>query len=807
MKKTLLTGLSCVALIISAAHFLGTSKTNNGEVINASNVATPKLAKQKMSECGSVSAVGDSLYSESTKESTATNSTAINSQVFSEQSFVPEEVSKINFEDKEDTALSILDGKDFIFESGHFIHGAVQNRIHDEKDENKRNGFNDLFGGAEPIGDKKMIRGRIYIHPSSELSGTVLKEIDVDFFRFSINEERNYTFELSAPHPNYFYKIYRFGSNLRDDFMEDSLEKHHLLYSSRGSYESKHSMLLRTGTYFVAISCATKNGVRPDQTYTLSLSYDYKEDWFEEVQIDESLRTYYDVVTWESEDIPYNINRYSEEPVELARYYPYGQTYTKGFIDPAFLADGNAWNPYKSNCPEPDTSYKLDSITYLLNEKTIRAYKDNLKDAIRGFKAKKNNNFTDTKIDLVLGAAGYTLTVYGSFAGGPFSFIFSTAVATWSLGKAISAMIDFHADSEHALSGECIGSGLTSLYERAVDILTNQERAENKILAIPRYSYLYLDDVYYASTGELKLYKIGFTQNLPDLYPVDYFLFDKDGTISRTQYMYDYAASAEAEEVIWDYNKPVRGKIQIFEMLSDYTDYCEYYPTEDLDITEGASQPQGTYSICKTGSTYKLHVNNYTDNYLWVLCNNRSISDWQLENFNIYHKDGYSFYEIKKGKSVDIPMDGRSYIYVREGYDPFVTKIYYKDGMTLYDDPIFFGSEYLKLSVVSYSIMTSKWTIRVRNLSGHVACVKFNKKMCFTDHAKTWSSELSDWVETGYYLFPLETFDIEISENGTADAIAISYYYENDETRYISYANQLNKFTNTLSYRTSAVTY
>jgi len=79
--------------------------------------------------------------------------------------------------------------------------------------------------------------------------------------------------------------------------------------------------------------------------------------------------------------------------------------------------------------------------------------------------------------------------------------------------------------------------------------------------------------------------------------------------------------------------------------------------------------------------------------------------------------------------------------------------------------------------------------------------------MCFTSHAKTWSTELAHWTDTGYYLGPLEEEDIDIYENGTADAIAISHYFSKHGTRYISYANQLNKFSNTLSYKTNAVNY
>ena len=308
-----------------------------------------------------------------------------------------------------------------------------------------------------------------------------------------------------------------------------------------------------------------------------------------------------------------------------------------------------------------------------------------------------------------------------------------------------------------------------------------------------------------------KLVKIAFSPFIPGIYSDDYFYFPKNGTIRRYQKpIFDNNGNCERITVS-DANYGggyVKGKMQFYELLSDFDAYSQYgaWDVNEPEQVEGALQPEAIYQISKNGSNYTLHISNYTGQAMKIAYNNVSVSDWQGKNFNFYNKDGYSFIDLLNGRSQSVSLGNKSYVYVRENKNSFATKISYEDEKTVYSGAIMFGKEYLKLAVVtsSWSWFVRTWTIRVRNLFNTSITFYYNKKMCFTNDAKN-RSGLKDWTNTATTIQPHSYVDIKISENGTADAIGVSWVETSSNTRYISYANSLNWSSNTLSYKTNAI--
>lgn len=99
----------------------------------------------------------------------------------------------------------------------------------------------------------------------------------------------------------------------------------------------------------------------------------------------------------------------------------------------------------------------------------------------------------------------------------------------------------------------------------------------------------------------------------------------------------------------------------------------------------------------------------------------------------------------------------------------------------------------MKVGIVQKSGIT--WTIRLVNRTGQRNNFYYNKYMCNYDDAKKWTN-LSDMGQTGF-LENGESIDIQISENGFATSIAISYIAGN--SRKIFYADNLNASEGTMS--------
>lgn len=92
----------------------------------------------------------------------------------------------------------------------------------------------------------------------------------------------------------------------------------------------------------------------------------------------------------------------------------------------------------------------------------------------------------------------------------------------------------------------------------------------------------------------------------------------------------------------------------------------------------------------------------------------------------------------------------------------------------------------LKVSIISKS--GSTWNIEIENNTGYSRKFIYNKKMCFEGDAKSWSG-LTDIAVT-LTIADKEKTTVQISENGTAGTIAISYIV--GETRMIYYADELD---------------
>ncbi len=694
--------------------------------------------------------------------------------------------------------------------------------------------FDDYACTAKIVGDRGILKGRIVqSHESDQINTYGARPgIDKDFFRFSIHEERKYNFNLySAPGLNYYYEIYRFSTNYADNDSLAGMPNHTLLYSSRYS-SRQHEMTLRAGTYFVCFTSATLNGIRPELDYEFSFDYSYVEDTFESISLTDAMRYNYDVITWESECAPYNVNHFTEEPPVLCVYRDTASpdiylNYYKGYLDPIEMEYENSWTaPAYDLVTRED--YRLDSVVYLLNQSTISSFKDQLnrmrykiEDTFRDkYVASIKVQREESVIDCITGVVGIGISIVATcFSGNP-GWLGMAAAYCETLGFvmdgvdlmiAVAQALSFSTGLSHLVSGYSIGCNITNLYERCKDILNGTE--PNKIIAIPRYSSVYTEQAPYDSEYPLgtRYAKIAFSPFIPGIFSDDYFYFPKNGTIRRYQKpIFDNSGNCQRIQV--SSANPdgtfFKGKMKFFESYYDFDYYKEYGPgdPDEREIVEGALQPKGTYNIGGSASSRSLIAWNFSGQTIKLAYSNVSISDWQGENFNIYNKDGYTYVDIPNNSYKIISLGSRSAIYIRENNDNFVTKISYMDGRTVFSDPIIFGTEYLKLAVVtsSWSWFVRTWTIRVRNLFNKAITFYYNKKMCFTNDAKNWSG-LKDWTNTATTIQPHSYVDIKISENGTADAIGVSWVETSSNTRYISYANSLNWSSNTLSYKTNAI--
>lgn len=130
--------------------------------------------------------------------------------------------------------------------------------------------------------------------------------------------------------------------------------------------------------------------------------------------------------------------------------------------------------------------------------------------------------------------------------------------------------------------------------------------------------------------------------------------------------------------------------------------------------------------------------------------------------------------------------DGYEY-YVGSGVYPL--DLYNSCNTTLVDIP-FFG--FLDLSVEGKSGTT--WSIKIFNNNSNVITAYYNTKMCTEPNAKNWSN--LNHI-TSVEINPNSSVIVNISENWFAGYITVSYV--NVSKRYITYANELNNSSKSLT--------
>lgn len=688
----------------------------------------------------------------------------------------------------------------------------LKSSLYDSQDENGKR--DDKFNDAVVIGDKGIIRGYVDTHNGN---------IDKDYFRFSIYEERKYHFNLEvAPGPNYFYEIRSFGHNYSDSYTGTGEHLHHLLYSSKNG-SRKRDIVLRAGTYFIVISSSTKNGIRPENQYRFKFDYSYAEDNIENLELTDSIYSNYGIVTWESEYGPLNMNHISNHPYKLCDYknedaLEYDPVYfSDGYLDPIYMENGNKWKTNKDRF-ELEKGYRLDSITYLLKRDTLKEFKDKISEIMVPLsKESQEKEIREIKLridgdaaSLGLGIAGIAISFIGVASTGA-GFILSIVVSGIGIAMAISDAMSFSADLDHYVSVAYIFGNLTALRDACEDVLDNKE--PDTIIALPKFSYL-CKEVIQAPFLSLDVdtirCKIGFTPYVPELNKRSFYFFPKYGTIQRFQKIvkdkYGYNERIQSTDVNGASSKHIKGKIRLFETVSDYYDCKEVESWNQSTFYEGSFHPRLGYGIYKSGSEYKLHAYNYeVEGGLTITYNTVTPgNDYQGQVFN-FSNDGYGSTYIRYFGSADISLGTRKYIYVREGDDPFVTKISLNDdGETKFSSAYMFNNEYLKLTILSKPYWDT-WKIRVRNFTNKMVKMYYNSKMCNPDDAKGWTSNLTNWTNTGTWISKDGYADITIKQNWFATAIAVCYVDEESNTRYVSYATALNENGNSLSYRMNAV--
>lgn len=107
--------------------------------------------------------------------------------------------------------------------------------------------------------------------------------------------------------------------------------------------------------------------------------------------------------------------------------------------------------------------------------------------------------------------------------------------------------------------------------------------------------------------------------------------------------------------------------------------------------------------------------------------------------------------------------------------------------------------KYLGLEVVGKT--GGNWEIRITNNNDFDVTAEYNSKMCFKDAAIFWTTQLKD-IEN-ITIGANDYVDVSIHTNLFADFITVSYM--NDENRYVSYGNNLDKKTSTLTVRYNTV--
>lgn len=155
------------------------------------------------------------------------------------------------------------------------------------------------------------------------------------------------------------------------------------------------------------------------------------------------------------------------------------------------------------------------------------------------------------------------------------------------------------------------------------------------------------------------------------------------------------------------------------------------------------------------------------------------VLDYELDRWELtYHKGIFA-----TGKNTKVELTNLS----QANYDRYTLTVYYDYKPNRYTAH---GME-----VVILNKIDSTWKLRLTNYTGENRVFEYNSKMCFENHAGSWSG--LDDVNSTDVIRPGYSTTISISENAMANSIAISY--KDGVYRKIFYAKHLDPNLHTMS--------
>ncbi len=198
----------------------------------------------------------------------------------------------------------------------------------------------------------------------------------------------------------------------------------------------------------------------------------------------------------------------------------------------------------------------------------------------------------------------------------------------------------------------------------------------------------------------------------------------------------------------------------------------------------------------KSGSSWKIKVENLSETTVTVYYNSKMCFESDAKNWTSL--TDIEYVSIAAGKSTTLYISENvfatsialSYIFDDVRYITYANQLLSSGGMNvMYSTSTFYSYTQNGITTSIVGKNDSTWLIELTNNTGSGRTFYYNSKMCFEGDAKKWTS-LSD--VSSIYLANGKTTSkpIEISENGLATSIAISYM--NDIYRKIFYAKNLN---------------
>ena len=242
-------------------------------------------------------------------------------------------------------------------------------------------------------------------------------------------------------------------------------------------------------------------------------------------------------------------------------------------------------------------------------------------------------------------------------------------------------------------------------------------------------------------------------------------------------------------------------------------------PLSNTMNSSGSVKPYYDYNInnmkvgivSKGNGKWTIKLTNYTGmnrsfDYNQLMCFNSNAQDWSGL------VDVATTLEIKNGESTILQIGENltatsiaiSYTNGSTRYIVYADNLLESGTMTVHSGlrEYYHYTKYgMKVSIVGKN--ADKWLIELTNNTGKARSFDYNGKMCAYNDARDWTG-LSDIKQTEI-LQNGETVQIEISENGFATSIAISY--TSGSQRYIFYADDLHTSGTLDSYASTAPTH